>query len=265
MQKKRADILLFEKGLVKSRAESQILIMSGKVKANNIKINKPSLLISSDSLLEIDTDKRYVSRGAYKLLKALDVFMIDVEDKVCADIGSSTGGFTEILLIKGAKKVYCIDVGKGQLDYKLRKDNRVMVLEETNARFLDKKMFQENLDIVTIDVSFISTDLIVPPLKPILRDNAEIIILLKPQFEVGRGKVGKGGIVKNKEYINEMIIIKRNFFINCGFIPTGLTYSPVKGAKGNREYLLNLSLKNDKICITENLIREVINESWDIL
>ena len=142
MPKKRADILLFEKGLVKSRSESQILIMAGKVKANNTKINKPSLMIDSDSLLEIDTEKRYVSRGAYKLIKALDIFNINLENRVCADIGSSTGGFTEVLLLRGARKVYSIDVGKGQLDYKLRKDNRVVVLEETNARFLQKDMFQ---------------------------------------------------------------------------------------------------------------------------
>lgn len=265
MQKERADLLLFEKGLARSRSEAQILIMSGDVKANGFTITKPSILVNADSTIEVNTNKRYVSRGAHKLIKALDSFNIDVTNKICADIGASTGGFTEVLLMRGARKVYSVDVGKGQLDFKLRKDKRVVVLEETNARYLEKSMFLEKIELATIDVSFISTDKIVPELLTLCTDDFEIIILIKPQFEVGREKVGRGGIVKNKDFVVEMVIEKNNFFQNLNLNPVGFTYSPIKGAKGNREYLLNLSLKSDKINISENIIRDVIDESWNIL
>lgn len=262
MKKERVDKLLFEKKLVRSRSEAQILILAGKVKVNGTKIGKPSIEVSTDSSLEIDKSEKFVSRGAYKLLKALDYFKINVEGKICADIGSSTGGFTEILLKRGAERVYAVDVGIGQLDIKLRNNNRVILLEGINARYLTKKDIPETIDLSTIDVSFITVEKIIPQVKEIGGENLEVIVLLKPQFEVGKNFVGRKGIVRNREYIKDMIFKKFDFFYKVGLPPNGLTFSPIKGTKGNIEYLVYL--KRGFTSINRLIIEEVVNESWDI-
>jgi len=258
----RLDKLLFENKLVKSRTEAQIIILSGEVKVNGVKIVKPSIIVPIDSKLTIEKSERFVSRGAYKLIKALDYFNINVEGKICADIGSSTGGFTEILLKRGAQKVYAVDVGVGQLDLKLRNDSRVTLLEGINARYLTKKDIPEVINLATIDVSFISVEKIIPQIKELGSEDLEIITLLKPQFEVGKSFVGKNGIIRNKEYIIDMLNKKFDFFYKIDLPPKGLTFSPIKGAKGNIEYLI--FLKREPPYINKSIIEEVVNESWNI-
>ena len=262
MKKERLDRLLFENGLTKSRNEAQILILAGEVKVNGIKITKPSIEVPVNSEVKIDKSERFVSRGAYKLLKALDYFKINVEGKICTDIGSSTGGFTEVLLKRGAERIYAVDVGVGQLDIKLRNDKRIISLEGINARYLTEKEIPEKIDLATIDVSFITVEKVIPQIKEIGKRNLEVIILLKPQFEVGKAFVGKRGIVKNKEYIIEMIDKKFDFFYKVELPPKNLTFSPIKGAKGNIEYLIYLSREDTRM--NRSKIMEVVNESWDI-
>ncbi len=264
MKKERLDKLLFEKGFTKSRNEAQVLILSGEVKVNGIRITKPSTEIPWNSKVETEKTERFVSRGAYKLIKAIQSFNISLEGKICADIGSSTGGFTEILLRRGAKRVYAVDVGKGQLDIKLRNDERVILLERINARYLSEKEIPEKIDLATIDVSFITVEKIIVPIKEIGKENLEVVILLKPQFEVGKEFVGKGGIVKNKEYIIDMIERKFDFFYKLALTPKGLTFSPIKGARGNIEYLIYL-VREEKSGLDKSAIKEVVNESWNIL
>lgn len=263
MKKERIDKLLFEKGLAKSRTEAQVLILSSAVKVNGIRINKPSIEIPFNSNVEIEKNERFVSRGAYKLIKAIDRFNIAVEEKICTDIGCSTGGFTEILLKKGAKKVYAVDVGKGQLDISLKNNERVIVLEKTNARYITERDIPEKIDLATIDVSFISVEKILNPIKEIGKEDLKVVILIKPQFEVGREFVSRGGIVRKKEYIINMIEEKFDFFYKIDLIPKGLTYSPIKGAKGNIEYLVYLTTE-ERNGLSKSIIKEVVYESWDI-
>ncbi|MBI3600551.1 MAG: TlyA family RNA methyltransferase [Nitrospinae bacterium] len=239
MQRKRLDNLLVERGIVQSRERAKALILSGEVKVDGIPINKAGVLVNEDSEIEFTgKDMPYVSRGGLKLEKAIKEFGGNVKDKVAIDVGASTGGFTDCLLQYGAKKVYAVDVGYGQLAWKLRNDPRVIVIERKNIRYLKPDDIGEPADIATIDVSFISLKLVLPAVKTLLKERGEIIALIKPQFEVGKGEVGKGGIVREKEKHERVISEIKSFAADLGFKVLGLTESPIHGQKGNVEFLI---------------------------
>ena len=236
--KKRIDIILTEKNFFESRAKSQAMIMEGKILVNGQKIDKAGTLIEENAKIEIIGEKLpYVSRGGLKLEKALKVFEIDLNEKICVDIGASTGGFTDCMLQNFAKKIYAIDVGYGQLDWKLRNDERVINMERTNIRNITRADFEEILDFASIDVAFISLEKVLPVAKEILSENGEIIALIKPQFEAGREKVGKKGVIRDKKVHEEVLEKILNFSKNLGLKICGLDFSPIKGPEGNIEYL----------------------------
>ena len=236
--KKRIDILLFEKGMAESREKARAIIMSGCVFADGARVDKPGTNISIDADIQVKgSTLPYVSRGGLKIEKAFDTFQISPKDAVCIDCGASTGGFTDCLLKRGAIKVYAVDVGYGQLAWSLRNDPRVVCMERTNVRYLTDEMIPEKLDIAVIDVSFISLRLILPPVRKLLKDSAKVICLIKPQFEAGREKVGKKGVIRDPETHREVLT---GFFANAAeadFSVKGLSYSPIKGPEGNIEYL----------------------------
>ncbi|MEA4870320.1 MAG: TlyA family RNA methyltransferase [Christensenella sp.] len=239
--KTRLDVALFERGLAKSREEAHALVLAGQVYLGEVKAEKAGQFVTEETQLTVRGDAcPFVSRGGYKLLKAIDTFSISLEGKICADIGASTGGFTDCMLQHGAKKVYAIDVGYGQLDWKLRSDDRVVVLERTNARFMEPSWFAEPLDFASIDVSFISLDKMLPPLYHCLKDGGECVALIKPQFEAGKNKVGKHGVVSEEtthiEVVDRILSVSRA----AGFCVSGLSYSPIRGPKGNIEFLIDL-------------------------
>lgn len=236
--KERIDVLLVQKGLVSTRARARSLIMSGAVFVDGVRVDKAGTLVPEGSNIEIkDSALRYVSRGGIKLEAALREFGVDAQDKVALDIGASTGGFTDCLLQHGAKKVYAVDVGYGQLDWKLRNNPRVAVKERVNARYLKFEDIGEPVDICTIDVSFISLTMIIPPLLHILKPGGILIALIKPQFEVGKGEVGKGGIVKDEGKHKEVVDKITSFLEELNFKILGVIPSPILGADGNKEFL----------------------------
>lgn len=241
MPKKRLDILLTDRGLVPSRSRAQALILAGEVLVDNEKVVKSGALVSEERKITIKKKQRdYVSRGGIKLAYALDRFGIDPSGRICADVGSSTGGFTDCLLQRGAIKVWALDSGVNQLHYSLRIDDRVALLEKTNVRHIDPEIIADNLDIVVADVSFISLRLVIPPLLGSLSPIADLALLVKPQFEAGREKVGKGGIVKDVRIHEEVIENLKEFFVKQeGLIYVSALESPIQGAKGNREYFLH--------------------------
>ena len=236
--KTRLDVLLTERGLLDSRQKAQATIMSGIVFVNGQRVDKVGTAVANDALIEIrGTTLPYVSRGGLKLEKAMQTFPLTLTGKVCADIGASTGGFTDCMLQNGAKKVYAVDVGYGQLDWKLRNDARVVCMERTNARYLTHEEIPEDLDFASVDVSFISLKLIFPALYGLLREGGEIACLIKPQFEAGREKVGKKGVVRDPAVHLEVL---EHFLIHAKenhFTVLGITYSPIRGPEGNIEYL----------------------------
>ena len=236
--KTRLDVLLTERGLLDSRQKAQATIMSGIVFVNGQRVDKVGTAVSNDALIEIrGTTLPYVSRGGLKLEKAMQTFPLTLTGKICADIGASTGGFTDCMLQNGAKKVYAVDVGYGQLDWKLRNDARVVCMERTNARYLTHEEIPEDLDFASVDVSFISLKLIFPALYGLLREGGEIACLIKPQFEAGREKVGKKGVVRDPTVHLEVL---EHFLIHAKenhFTVLGITYSPIRGPEGNIEYL----------------------------
>jgi 23S rRNA (cytidine1920-2'-O)/16S rRNA (cytidine1409-2'-O)-methyltransferase len=236
--KQRIDQLLVDRGLAESRQKAQALILAGAVMVNGQKAQKPGHTVDASSVLELMEKLQYVSRGGLKLEKALDHFEINAEGKVCLDIGSSTGGFTDCLLQRGAQKVHALDVGTGQLDWKLRNDPRVVVREQFNARYLKFEDIGEFCDLAVCDVSFISVTLILPTLPSVLRSGAEMVILVKPQFEVGRYDVGKGGIVRDPELHAAACRRVAASAESLGF-KTEVIESPILGAEGNREFLLH--------------------------
>lgn len=236
--KVRLDHLIVQRGLAASREKAQALILAGEVMINGQKASKPGQSISDDAQVEVLEKLQYVSRGGLKLEKALGAFGVNPSGKVCVDVGSSTGGFTDCLLQRGAARVYAIDAGTNQLDWKLRIDPRVIVREQCNARYLKPEDLPEKSGLAVCDVSFISVTLILPALAPLLRDDAEMIILVKPQFEVGRGDVGKGGIVRDPALHQAACRKVRSACEQLGF-RTGLIESPILGAGGNREFLLH--------------------------
>ncbi|NLL82415.1 MAG: TlyA family RNA methyltransferase [Tissierellia bacterium] len=264
MSKKRADVLLFEKGLVNSREKGKRLIMEGVVFIGSQRVDKPGESIDEDAEIIIKENPLiYVSRGGLKLEKAINIFSLDLKNKIAMDIGASTGGFTDCMLRAGAQKVYAVDVGYNQLDWKLRNDNRVVVMERTNIRNVTKDDIDDNIDFISIDVSFISLRLVLPVAKSILKETGEIIALIKPQFEAGRDKVGKKGIVSKKETHIEVIQNVINFTAGLGLVANSLTYSPVTGATGNIEFLIYL--KNQGNGIEDELIWDVVDKAHEEL
>ena len=240
MKKERIDKLLLELGFADSRTKAQALVMSGVVLVNEKRIEKPSESFPSDAIIRIKgkaDEIKYVGRGGLKLEKALQDFHIQPNEYVCLDVGASTGGFTDCLLQNGAKKVFAIDVGTNQLVWKLRNDERVEVRENVNARYLKPEDFDTKFDLIVMDVSFISVTKILFALKNLLAENGKIIVLIKPQFEVGKGEVGKGGIVKDESKHAEVIEKVNKFAAEISLKNLGLIDSPILGADGNKEFL----------------------------
>lgn len=240
--KERLDILVCNKGLAASREKAKALIMAGTVLVNGEREDKPGSVFPSDVEITLKGNPlKYVSRGGLKLEKAVEVFGIGLEGKVCMDAGASTGGFTDCMLQNGASRVYSVDVGYGQLDWKLRNDPRVVCMEKTNVRYMTPDMIPEKCDFASIDVSFISLLKIIPPVRDILKPAGTITALIKPQFEAGREKVGKKGVVRDPLVHMEVIEKVVLFSQSTGLFVKGLDYSPVKGPEGNIEYLLYLT------------------------
>ena len=242
--KKRLDVLLVERGFAESRTKAQAIIMSGLVYVAGQKADKPGMSFDENTDIEVrGATCPYVSRGGLKLEKALRDFGVDPTGYVCSDSGASTGGFTDCLLQQGAKKVFAIDVGYGQLDWKIRSDPRVVVMERTNVRYVTPEQLGEPLDLSVVDVSFISLRIVLPVIKTFLKENAgQVLCLIKPQFEAGKEKVGKKGVVRDpavhKEVLDDFVALTKEI----GFKILGLTFSPVKGPEGNIEFLAHLSL-----------------------
>ena len=241
-QKQRLDVLLVEQGLCESRTKAQAVIMAGEVFVDGQKVDKPGTAVSTESAVEVRGGVcPYVSRGGLKLEKALRDFGVDVKGFVCSDSGASTGGFTDCLLQQGAKKVFAIDVGYGQLAWKIRSDERVVVMERTNVRYLTLEQLGEPLDLSVIDVSFISLGLVLPAIYSVLKETGQVLCLIKPQFEAGKDKVGKKGVVREPEIHQEVLEGFVKTVSELGFTLKNLTFSPVKGPEGNIEFLAHLS------------------------
>lgn len=241
MKGKRLDQRLFELGLAESREKAKATIMSGIVYVNGQKSDKPGTQVSDDAEIVVRGNAcPYVSRGGFKLAKALEVFPVEPAGKVCIDCGASTGGFTDVLLKNGAAKVYAVDVGYGQLAWQLRQDSRVVVMERTNARALTPDMFPESMGLGVMDVSFISIRLILPALHGLLKPGGEVVCLIKPQFEAGKADVGKKGVVRDKAVHERVLREMCEFFPTAGYTLMGLDYSPIRGPEGNIEYLAYL-------------------------
>lgn len=236
--RQRLDQMLVERGLVESRQKAQALILAGEVMVNGQKAQKSGQPVAAEANLQVAAQLPYVSRGGFKLASALDHFHIDVQGKVCLDVGASTGGFTDCLLQRGAARVYAVDAGTNQLDWKLRSDARVIVREQVNARHLQPADFPERFDLAVFDVSFISVTMILPAVASLLTECAEMVILVKPQFEVEKGQVGKGGIVRDPSLHEAACRRVRSAVEELGF-HTEIIDSPILGAEGNREFLLH--------------------------
>ena len=239
MAKRRLDVAVTELGLAESRQKAQALIMAGEVYVNGQKQLKAGAGLGEGDVVEVRTKRplRYVSRGGLKLEKAMSLWPIDLRDRTCADIGASTGGFTDCMLQNGAKLVYAVDVGYNQLDWKLRTHPQVVCMERTNARYLSREHIPEPLDFFSVDVSFISLNLILPALRPLMREGGQAVCLVKPQFEAGKDKVGKKGVVRDPAIHLEVLEHFLNHAAQAGFWVKDLTFSPIKGPEGNIEYL----------------------------
>lgn len=244
--KERLDVLLVNKGLADSREKAKSIIMSGIVYVDNNKEDKAGSTFDVNANIEVRGNTlRYVSRGGLKLEKAMDNFGVTLDGKVTMDVGASTGGFTDCMLQNGAVKVYSVDVGHGQLAWKLRNDERVVCMEKTNIRYVTPEDIDDKIEFASIDVSFISLTKVLPPVKELLTDNGEIVCLIKPQFEAGREKVGKKGVVRDKKVHEEVIETIVSYARAIGFKTRALSFSPIKGPEGNIEYLLYIT-KDDK-------------------
>jgi len=245
-KKVRLDKLIFERGLVESREKAKALILAGNVLVNEQVVDKAGSLVKQDDTITLKERLKYVSRGGLKLEHALHEFHIDVRDAIAMDIGASSGGFTDCLLQNGAGKVYAIDVGYGQFDLRLRNDRRIVLLEKTNIRHLERDTVKDRIDIAVIDVSFISLLKVIPKVLEFLKEQAEIVALIKPQFEVGRKDVGKGGVVKDDAKRRAAVDRIKIESENMGLTVAGITESPIKGPKGNVEYLIYLTRRCTK-------------------
>ncbi len=260
-EKKRLDVLLFEKGLAPSRERAQRLIMAGSVYVNEQKSDKPGTAVPCDAKIEVrGADIPFVSRGGLKLNKAVERFGLTLDGVTAMDIGASTGGFTDCMLQNGARRVYAVDVGYGQLAWKLRTDERVVNLERTNIRYVTPGQLGERLDFASVDVSFISLRLVLPVLMELLKEGGEAVCLIKPQFEAGKGKVGKKGVVREPEIHLEVIEAVTAFARSLGFSLLHLDFSPVRGPEGNIEYLMHLKKDGKGGCFEgcdpESLVKE---------
>ena len=265
--KERLDVLLVERNLFDSRERAKRIIMTGKVLVDDKKIDKAGTLVNRDCEIRLlGEDIPFVSRGGLKLNKAISEFNIDLSGKIAADIGASTGGFTDCMLQHGAAKVYAIDVGYGQLAWKLRQDSRVVNMERTNIRNVTRDMIDDDLDFASIDVAFISLDKVLPVAFELLSEAGEVVALIKPQFEAGRENVGKKGVVKDKNIHIEVIERVLNVAEGIGFKVKDLSFSPIKGPEGNIEYLIHL-FKNKDVPIVDfnNIITKIVNEAHEEL
>ena len=233
--KQRIDVLMFERGLAPSREKARAMIMAGEVLVDDQPVSKPGVSVDPNVDIVVKNKPRFVSRGGEKLAWALETFNVNVSGRICADVGASTGGFTDCLLQNGAARVYAIDVGYGQIDYALRQDSRVIVIERTNARYLET--LAEPVDFVTVDASFISLKILIPTIKSWLQPTADLILLIKPQFEAGRDEVGKGGVVRDSKTHKRVLTDILSALKQMGFDIRGLTTSPIKGPAGNTEFL----------------------------
>ncbi|NLC33530.1 MAG: TlyA family RNA methyltransferase [Clostridiales bacterium] len=252
--KQRVDSLLEAMGLAPSREQAQRLIMAGRVYADEVKVIKSSQTFEADANLSIRGEMdQFSSRGAHKLEKAMQHFEVDASGLICLDIGAASGGFTDILLRAGARKVYAIDVGYGQLDWKLRQDERVVVMERTNARALTKESFSDQPTLTVMDVSFISIKLIMPVAAAIMGEEGRFITLIKPQFEAGRGQVGKHGVVRDAKIHERVLKEIRDFCPSFGWQVQGLTFSPIKGPKGNIEFLADIRQGDESMISDEDI------------
>lgn len=262
----RLDSAVFEAGYAESREKAKTLIMAGNVYVNNQKADKPGTQIKTSDVLEVrGAVMPFVSRGGLKLDKAMKSFDIDLNGTICADIGASTGGFTDCMLQNGAEKVYSIDVGYGQLAWKLRCDERVINLERTNFRYVTKEQIPDALDFASIDVSFISLSLILPALNPLLKEEGRTVCLIKPQFEAGKENVGKKGVVRDEKVHIAVIEKIRTVILENGFSLLGLDYSPIKGPEGNIEYLAYIQKSDTPQDICKTDITELVSKSHNML
>lgn len=267
MSKKiRLDVAVFERGYAPSREKAKAVIMAGQVYVNNQKVDKAGTEIKEDDVLEVrGSTLKYVSRGGLKLEKAMQEFPIDLQGKICMDVGASTGGFTDCMLMNGAVKVYSVDVGYGQLAWKLRCDERVVNLERTNFRYVTNEQIKDKIDFSSVDVSFISLKHILPNLNQLLSDNGQAVCLIKPQFEAGKDKVGKKGVVREKAVHLEVVKNVIDMAVQNGFSVKGLQFSPIKGPEGNIEYLIYICKSEEPIideCVNADLL---VNQSHEEL
>ena len=248
-EKTRLDVALFERGFAESREKAKALIMAGQVYLNGQKAQKSGDSVKETDTLEVRGEKMpYVSRGGFKLEKAIAAFGLSLDGKICMDIGASTGGFTDCMLQNGASKVYAIDVGYGQLAWSLREDARVVNLERTNFRYVTREQVPEEIDFASVDVAFISLKLIVPVMRALLCADGQAVCLIKPQFEAGREHVGKKGVVRDKAVHETVVADLVRFMLDSGFSVLHLDYSPIKGPQGNIEYLIHIEKSDAPQC-----------------
>lgn len=266
--KERLDVLLVSNGFAPSREKAKAIIMSGNVFVNGQKEDKAGTMFDEKAVIEVKgATLKYVSRGGLKLEKAMENFDITLDGKVCMDVGASTGGFTDCMLQNGAVKVYSVDVGHGQLDWKLRQDERVVCMEKTNIRYVTPEDIAELVEFASIDVSFISLTKVLLPVKQLLTDDGQIGCLIKPQFEAGREQVGKKGVVRDKAVHEQVIKMVSEYAVSIGFELLNLEFSPIKGPEGNIEYLLHLQNHVDDV-IRENMpfnIHEIVENAHEVL
>lgn len=264
MAKKRLDVAVTELGLVDSRQKAQAVIMAGQVYVNGQKVDKAGTPVAADAKIEVRGKQlRYVSRGGLKLEKAIACWPIRLGGAVCADIGASTGGFTDCMLQNGAQKVYAVDVGYNQLDYRLRIHPQVVCMERTNARYLTAEQIPQALDFFSVDVSFISLNLILPALRPLVKEGSQAVCLVKPQFEAGKDKVGKKGVVRDAAVHLEVLEHFLQHAANAGFSVRDITFSPIRGPEGNIEYLGYLYAGEAEPCAVD--LRALVEASHAML
>jgi 23S rRNA (cytidine1920-2'-O)/16S rRNA (cytidine1409-2'-O)-methyltransferase len=267
--KERLDVLLVKGGFAESREKAKAIIMSGNVFVNNNREDKAGQTFDEKAIIEVRGNTlKYVSRGGLKLEKAMANFEVSIDGKICMDVGASTGGFTDCMLQNGAVKVYSIDVGHGQLAWKLRQDERVVCMEKTNIRYVTNEDIPDLIDFSSIDVSFISLTKVLGPVRNLLADNGQVVCLIKPQFEAGREKVGKKGVVRDKNVHIEVIEMVVEFAKSIGFNVLNLDFSPIKGPEGNIEYLLHIEKGENADIINKtdlDLINKIVEKAHDTL
>ena len=269
MAKQRLDLLLVEKGLFPSREKARTAIMAGEVFVDGQREDKAGSMFREEAEIEVRGNALpYVSRGGLKLAKALEVFPISLFGRICMDVGASTGGFTDCMLQNGAAKVYSVDVGYGQLDWKLRNDPKVVCMEKTNIRYVKPEDVAERISFVSIDVSFISLSKVLPAVRELMTEEGELVCLIKPQFEAGREKVGKKGVVRDPAVHEEVIEAVLRYAADVRLVPSGLTFSPVKGPEGNIEYLLYLKKTGQEMPSDDVIpaqVQQVVREAHETL